>query len=74
MTQEVSNEQIGEAEQRRGRGPAKPFPSKTFEDAIVLPKSILEHGLDGEIQRLTLLGELKVSPTSSKTSSPTALE
>ena len=67
MTQEVSNEQIVEAEQRRSRGPAKAFPSITFEDAISLPKSILEHGFDGEILRLTLLRELQFPPGSSKT-------
>ena len=67
MTQEFSNEQIGEADQRRSRGPAKPFPQITFEDAVTLPKSILEHGFDGEILRLTLLRELQFPPGSSKT-------
>ena len=69
MTQQAANEQLGESTQRRSRGPSKPFPSITFEEAILLPKSILEHGLDGVIQRLTLLDELGFSPTSSKTRS-----
>ena len=67
MTQQPTNGQQGESTQRRSRGPGKPFPSITFEDAIFLPERILEHGLNGEIQRLTLLGALNFSPSSSKT-------
>ena len=67
MTQQATNGQISEAEQKRSRGPGKPFPSITFEEAMFLPRSILEHGFDGEIQRLTLLRELDYSPNSSKT-------
>ena len=67
MTQQTAFEQIEDPTPRRSRGPGKPFPSITFEEAIFLPKSILEHGFSGEIQRLTLLGELDISPTSSKT-------
>lgn len=69
MTQQTSNEQITEPTLRRSRGPGKPFPSITFEDALFLPKSILEYGFDGAIQRLTLLNQLGFSPTSSKTRS-----
>ena len=57
-------EQIGE-KQRRGRGRTKPFPVMAFEDALVLPRSIMEFGLKGEIQRLTLFNKLERSPTSS---------
>ena len=67
MTQQTPDEQMRESSQRRSRGPGKPFPSITFEEAIFLPKSILEHGFNGEIQRLTLLGQLDISPSSSKT-------
>ena len=67
MTQQVTTEQMGESAQRRGRGPTKPFPAITFEDAIFLPTSIMEHGVNGEIQRLTLLSKLNISPNSSKT-------
>ena len=67
MTQQTTFEQMEDPAPRRSRGPGKPFPSITFEEAIFLPKSILEHGFDGEIQRLTLLGELNISPASSKT-------
>ena len=59
-------DQIGE-KQRRGRGPTKPFPTMTFEDALGLPQSIVEYGVNGEIQRLTLCGKLGRSPSSSTT-------
>ena len=68
MTQQITfPQQIEDPTPRRSRGPGKPFPPITFEEAIFLPKSILEHGFGGEIQRLTLLGELGISPSSSKT-------
>ena len=67
MTQQISNEQMGIAVQRRGRGPTKPFPVIEFEEALLLPKGILEYGVNGEIQRLTLMGQLNLSPSSSKT-------
>ena len=66
MTQQIIPEQVEDAAQKRSRGPGKPFPPITFEEAIALPKSILEHGFDGEIQRLTLLRELEIAPTSQK--------
>lgn len=67
MTQDISTGHPDAANQKRMRGPNKPFPSITFEEALVLPKSILEHGVDGQMQRLTLLRELEMSPSSSKT-------
>ena len=56
-------DQIGE-KQPGGRGPTKRYPTMTFEEALVLPGSILEYGVNGEIQRLTLLGKLNRSPNS----------
>ena len=73
MTQQVPNGQVEESNQRRGRGQAKPFPSIPLEEALFLPKSILEHGYHGEIQRLTLLRELGFSPGSIKTSRSSVL-
>ena len=67
MTQEAINDQMGDSGQRRSRGPTKAYPTITFEEAVFLPRSILENGVDGEIQRLTLLRELGYSPSSSKT-------
>lgn len=57
-------QQLIEIEQSRGRGPARQFPVVNFEDALVLPKGILEHGLDGEINRLTLFSKLNKAPDS----------
>ena len=67
MTQQTTFQQVEDPTPRRSRGPGKPFPPITFEEAVFLPKSILEHGFTGEIKRLTLLGELDISPSSSKT-------
>ena len=64
MTQQNSFDQMEDTAQKRSRGPGKPFPPITFEEAVSLPKSILEHGFDGEIQRVTLLRELGIAPTS----------
>ena len=57
-------DQIDES-RNRGRVRTKPFPVMSFEDALLLPRSIMENGLNGEIQRLTLFGKLGRSPTSS---------
>ena len=67
MTEEITLEQSDGPTRRRGRGPTRPFPSVTFEEAIRLPESILDKGVNGEIERLVLLGMLDVSPNSSKT-------
>lgn len=67
MTQQTpEGPQPSEAE-RRSRGPSKVFPSVPFEEVLLLPRSILEHGIDGRIQRLTLFGRLGRSPTSGPT-------
>ena len=67
MTQELRTEPTSPPARKRSRGSNKPFPSMTFEEALVLPRSIVEHGVNGEIQRLTLFGKLKKSPESSLT-------
>ena len=67
MTQENTADTAGGQSQRRGRGPTNPFPAMSFQDSLVLPKGILEHGINGEIERLTLLSRLDRSPSSSRT-------
>ena len=54
---------IGEQQPRARR--TKPFPTMTFEHVLLLPRSIMDYGVNGEIQRLTLFGKLGRSPTSS---------
>ena len=66
MTQQALDGQVEDTSRKRSRGPGKPFPPITFEEALSLPKSILENGFDGEIQRLTLLRELDITPASLK--------
>ena len=67
MAQQADTEQDGDTKQRRGRGPTKPFPLLTFEVTLTLAEGIMEHGVNGEIQRLTLFSKLGLSPSSSKT-------
>ena len=67
MTQQFDDEQVVDAQGRRGRGPTKPYPMVSFEDALQLARGILEHGVSGEIERLTLMDKLNLSPNSSKT-------
>lgn len=65
MTQQSLDGQTDEQTKRRaGRGPNKPYPAMSFENALSLPKSIIEHGVNGEIQRLTLFAKLNRSPGS----------
>ena len=52
---------------KRRRSPNKSFPTVTLEQALVLPKGIVEHGFTDNIQRLTLMNELGMSPNSSRT-------
>ena len=66
MIQQPTSNQTADPE-RRGRGPVKPFPVILFEEVAVLSQGILTHGIDGEMQRLTLLDKLGLSPNSSKT-------
>ena len=67
MAQEPTGEQSTPQQTRRTRGPNKAFPVATFERALELPKGILQHGVDGEIQRLTLMDKMNLSASSSKT-------
>ena len=67
MAQEIVTGPIDGIIQKKSRGRNKSFPVVSFEDSLVLPKSILEHSVDGDIRRLTLLGKIDLSPSSSKT-------
>lgn len=67
MTPQPVTETDVEQNLRRGRGPNRPFPAMKFEEALTLPESIMEHGLNGEIQRLTLFSKLERSPDSGPT-------
>ena len=67
MTQPDITAQEAAPKERRGRGPTKLFPVTAFEETLQLPKGILEYGVNGEIQRLTLMGKLNLSTSSSKT-------
>ena len=62
MTQH-SNAEHEEGRQKRRRR-SRPFPSMNFEQSLVLPNAIMEHGVSGEIRRLTLFGKLDRSPDS----------
>ena len=64
MTQQANSEQSDANRHTRGRGPAKPYPMMKFEDALLLPKSVEQYSLGGEIQRLTLFGKLNRAPDS----------
>ena len=67
MTTEQMDGTAQNATKRKGRGPSKPYPVKPLETVLDLPRSIIEHGVQGEIQRLTLLDKMGISPTSSRT-------
>ena len=64
MTQESLEGQVAEQQNRRGRGSNKPFPVMKFEEVLVLPEAVLEHGVNGRIRRLTLFDRLGRSPDS----------
>ena len=64
MTQHALDGQAGEQATRRGRGSTKPFPVMKFEDVLVLPEAVSEHGANGRIRRLTLFDRLSRSPES----------
>lgn len=65
MTQEMTAESQTEQPQRRGRGSPKPYPTLRLEAVLDLPRAILEHGVGGQMRRLTLFDRLKRSPDSS---------
>lgn len=49
---------------KRTRKPQRAFPAATFEDALFIPKAILEHGAGKPVRRITLFQTLNISPTS----------
>ena len=67
MTQNVETELINGANQKTGRRPTERFPLMSFKDTLVLPKGILDYGLDREINRMTLLDKIGCSPGSNET-------
>ena len=67
MVQDTNSNSINGTKKRNRRSPRKRFPLLSFEDTLVLPKGILDYGLDGNINRLTLLDKMGRSPGSSIT-------
>ena len=67
MKQDVNSKPIHGTKERNRRSPRKRFPLMSFEDTLILPKGILDYGLDGKINRVTLLDKLGKSPSSSAT-------
>lgn len=53
-----------EAGRPKRRRRSKLFPLMKFEQSLLLPKAVMEHGVSGEIRRLTLFGKLGRSPDS----------
>ena len=67
MVQDANSNLIDGSKKRNKRRPRKPFPLLSIEDTLILPKGILDYGLDGNINRLTLLDKMGRSPSSSAT-------
>lgn len=67
MIQDANSNSINGTKKRNRRSPRKRFPLLSFEDTLVLPRGILDYGLDGNINRLTLLHKMERSPGSSTT-------
>lgn len=67
MAQEIAIGSINGARQGKGRGRTKPFPPKSFEESLVLPSTIHQQSVDGNIRRETLLEIIGISPGSSST-------
>ncbi len=63
----MENESMSMENKRRKRGPSRPFPLITFEKALELSNGIIEHGIDSEIPRLSLMDKLQISPSSQET-------
>ena len=59
MTLPGFSEEVDGHAVRRGRGPTRPFPISPLSDALRLPVSILQYGVDGRIVRRTLLERLE---------------
>lgn len=67
MAQNVYSKRDNGAKPQSGRRPRKNFPLMSFEDTLILPQGILDYGVNGEINRLTLLDKIQWKPSSSKT-------
>ena len=67
MTQNVETKPVNGAKQQTGGRPRKSFPLMSFQETLILPKGILDFGVNGKINRLTLLDKLAWTPGSSKT-------
>ncbi len=67
MVQDANSNSINGTKKRNRRSPRKRFPLLPFKDTLVLPRGILDYGLDGSINRLTLMGKMGKSPSSSAT-------
>ena len=57
--------EVTSTEQKRRRRTAKNFPLSPFHDVLVLAQTIHEHGLDGQLRRITVFDRLGRSPDSS---------
>ena len=66
MTQQIASDAETGESQHRGRRRAKAFPVLKFEETLSLPKTILDEGVGGSIQRLTLFEKLNRSPGSGR--------
>ena len=67
MKRDVDSSPTNGTKKRNRRSPRKSFPLMSFENTLILPRGILDYGLDGKISRLTLLDKLGRSPNSSVT-------
>ena len=62
--EQLDEQEAGDENQRRGRGPAKAFPILPLEEALQLSNWIAEHGLSDQIRRTTLFEKVERSPDS----------
>jgi len=66
MTTEQADGATKSTEKRRGRGPAKPYPTLSLQDSLVLAKTIADEGVGDDMRRLTLFDRLGRSPDSGR--------
>ncbi len=64
--QQNGNEKDNVPKGKRGRGPAKPFPSMELEEVLVLSKHIVDAGVNGSMKRQRVMEDLNLSPNSQK--------
>ena len=67
MASQTTSEAAGNKQKPRRSRATKPFPLMEFQEARSLPTTIVEHGVDGQMRRLTLLDKMGKSPSSSAT-------